>query len=347
MNDNLSRSQADTLMQQMDRQVPVNRTANPRMADIRPYVFRQEETGAASGGSIPFERLHQTMLADIRTLVFDITRQKPAVGLQPLGAKAFRDWRAQWDEPCLLYHLKLEPLGISAVVALEGSLVCGLVDLIFGGDGSPPRRARRKVFSHSEAQVAGKFMDRLLQTFNTFWADVVPVVFHRSRVESQPQFANFLPDGDDLCGYRFTLAMGGTEAGVSVLFPHAPLQELQARFLPGSATAPATGSEGWEHQIRRRLEGAQVEMVAEMACLQLTIEELISLQRGDIIPVSAPASLTVRVGDRAVFAGQMGVSQGRHAVRIDQRLAGLSAWDVPGAAAVSTGGDAPHTGEHA
>ena len=203
MDDNLSQSQADTLMQQLDRQVPVNRRDAQRMADVQPYQFRREEaTSQQADADVPFERLHQTMLADMRTLVFDITRQKPAVTLTPLGAQSFRQWREQWQEPCQLHHLKLEPLGVSAVLALESTLVCGLVDLIFGGDGSPPKRMRRKTFSHSEAQVAGKFTDRLVQTFNAHWGEIMPVNFVRQRMEVQPQFANFMPDTEMMCGFR-------------------------------------------------------------------------------------------------------------------------------------------------
>lgn len=327
MDDNLTQSQADTLMQQLDRQVPVNRRDAQRMADVQPYEFRRESSAEQqTGADVPFERLHQTMLADVRTLVFDITRQKPAVTLTPLGAQAFRQWRDQWQEPCQLHHLKLEPLGVSAVLALESELVCALVDLIFGGDGSPPKRARRKTFSHSEAQVAGKFTERLLQTFNAFWGEIMPVNFIRQRMEIQPQFANFLPDAEQLCGYRFNLTLGAVTCGVNILFPQAALLELQARFAPVVSAQGATGHEGWEHQIRRKLESAQVEMQAELATIQLTIEELLSLQRGDIIPISAPSSLTVRVGEKPVFACGFGISQGRHAVRVEQRLAGLSEW---------------------
>lgn len=327
MDENLSQSQADTLMQQLDRQVPVNRRDAQRMADVQPYQFRREEAGAQpSGGLVPFERLHQTMLADVRTLVFDITRQKPAVTLTPLGAQTFKQWREQWQEPCQLHHVKMEPLGVSLVLSLESSLVCGLVDLIFGGDGTPPKRLRRKTFSHSEAQIAGKFTDRLLQTFNAFWSDIMPVNFARQRMEVQPQFANFMTDGDLMCGFRFGLTLGTTTTGVNVLFPEAALQELQARFQPDAGGGANQGHEGWEHQIRRKLENAQVEMQAELASIQLTIEELLSLQRGDIIPISAPSALTMRVGDKPVFACGFGISQGRHAVRVEQRLAGLAEW---------------------
>lgn len=326
MNDNLTASQADTLMQQLERQVPVNRSDSPRMAHIQPYVFQPETRSPAMGQTIPFERLHQTWLADVRTLVFDITRQKPPVTLVPLHDRAFGDWRATWQEPCQLHHLTLQPLGLTVVMVFEGGLISGLVDLIFGGDGSPSRRSRRKTLSHSEIQVAGKVTERLLQMLNAGWSDIMPAVFQRQRMETQPQFANFLPDAEVLCGHRFELQFGSVRCGVDILFPSTALAELQARLLPSTVSGSPSAQAGWEHRIRRQLEGAQVEMVAELASIPLTIAELLTLQRGDIIPISAPGNLQLRVGEKPVFECGMGISQGRHAVRIDHRLAGLDAW---------------------
>jgi flagellar motor switch protein FliM len=125
-------------------------------------------------------------------------------------------------------------------------------------------------------------------------------------------------------GFKFSVAMGNGHAGVALWFPDHELQSLSHTLFPSSAQGAAPADGVWGHQIRRKLEGAQVELSAEFAEFQLSIAELISLQRGDIIPIGKPKDITAKVGDRAVFSCGFGVSQGRHAIRIEQKLTEFS-----------------------
>ena len=325
LGDYLSESQADTLMQQLQKDTPINRSHGSKPAQVKAFEFSKDTPKVGPGANLhPLERLHQTMLPEVRTALFELTRQRPTVTLETLPHSIFVDCKQQWSEPCFLYHLRMDPLGVPMVVALEGELASGLVDLIFGGDGAPLKRGKRKVFSQSEAQVAGKFMERLFALVQSAWLELMPVNLIRQRMETQPQFANFLPDTTVMSGFRFSVAMGNGHAGVALWFPDHELQSLAHSLFPAQ-TADAEAAGGvWGHQIRRKLEGAQVELSAEFAEFQLTIAELISLQRGDIIPIGKPKDITAKVGDRAVFSCGFGVSQGRHAIRVEQKLSDLS-----------------------
>ncbi len=325
LGDYLSESQADTLVQQLQQDTPINRSHGSKPAQVTPYEFSKDKpkSGQASGLH-PLERLHQTMLPEVRTALFELTRQRPTVTLESLPPTIFMDCKTAWSEPCFLYHLRMDPLGVPMVVALEGALASGLVDLIFGGDGAPLKRGKRKTFSQSEAQVGGKFMERLFAVVQASWLELMPMNLTRQRMETQPQFANFLPDTTVMSGFRFSVAMGDGHAGVALWFPDHELQSLTHTLFP-TALAGAESKDGvWGHQIRRKLEGAQVELSAEFAEFQLSIAELISLQRGDIIPIGKPKDITAKVGDRAVFSCGFGVSQGRHAIRIEQKLMDFS-----------------------
>lgn len=336
--DYLTESQADTLMQQMQSQAPINRADGARPAEVRPYEFARDEPLAdAVRTALPFDRLHQTLLPDVRTVLFELTRQRPTVSVKPLPALRFDALQATWQEPCLLYHVRLEPMGVPVIVVFDGVLIAGLVDLIFGGDGAPPKRSRRKTLSHSEAQVAGKFMDRMFNVLNTGWSDLLPLHWQRQRLESQPQFANFLAPDIEVGGYAFTVAFGDTEAALSLYYQLDGLHALD-RACGGAAQASAPGTQDadgvkaggpvWGHQIRQKLQSAELEVVAQLTEFQLTIAELISLQRGDIIPISAPREVIARIGERAVFSGGFGQSQGRCAIRIEHKLTGIHQGDA-------------------
>jgi flagellar motor switch protein FliM len=175
-------------------------------------------------------------------------------------------------------------------------------------------------------------MDRMFGVLNAGWAEVVPMQLQRQRLESQPQFANFLSEDCRVGGFEFAVTLGSHEAGLGIYYQMDMLQALESSCYPAlsrtDAGHAATGTgQAWSHQLRHKLQSAQLELVAEFAEFQLSIADLISLQKGDIIPISSPRELTARIGDRAVFACGFGLSQGRHAVRIEQKLTGLSAWD--------------------
>jgi flagellar motor switch protein FliM len=78
------------------------------------------------------------------------------------------------------------------------------------------------------------------------------------------------------------------------------------------------GSETQRQRVTTHLKGAEVEVRAFLASTTITVEDLIHLQPGDIIPTtkSVEGDLVVQVEDRNKFAGKLYQHKGMRSIRI-------------------------------
>jgi flagellar motor switch protein FliM len=64
-----------------------------------------------------------------------------------------------------------------------------------------------------------------------------------------------------------------------------------------------------------------VELSTVLGRSKITMQQLLSLQPGDILPCDFSGRATVMAEDVPVFRGTFGVSHGQQAVQIDERVA--------------------------
>jgi flagellar motor switch protein FliM len=64
-----------------------------------------------------------------------------------------------------------------------------------------------------------------------------------------------------------------------------------------------------------------VALTARIARTQVTLEQLVNLKPGDIVPCDFDGRVTVYAEDVPILRGAFGVSHGQQAVKIEQRVA--------------------------
>jgi flagellar motor switch protein FliM len=78
--------------------------------------------------------------------------------------------------------------------------------------------------------------------------------------------------------------------------------------------------ERWEHSLKEEIMNAKVELSSQLAEAQLTMRELAALKAGDIIPLDIPEMVEVFAATIPIFRGQLGVSDGNYAVKVQEWL---------------------------
>ena len=74
----------------------------------------------------------------------------------------------------------------------------------------------------------------------------------------------------------------------------------------------------WVRMLRSQLTETEVELIAPLASRMLRVDELIGIQKGDIIPIDIAEVVTATVDNIPVFDARYGVHQGRYALKIER-----------------------------
>ena len=99
--------------------------------------------------------------------------------------------------------------------------------------------------------------------------------------------------------------------------PYTAIEPIRETLFSSVNASLQSSGRGWMGALSREIQPANVDLVAELAAVELTIGELINLSRGDIIEIDSGTNAQLKVGHLPVFEGQFGEFNGHYAVRID------------------------------
>ena len=99
-----------------------------------------------------------------------------------------------------------------------------------------------------------------------------------------------------------------------------PLRPIEAlRSLPESETAPATDAV-WRDRLEQAVMQVRLPIRSVFARPELSLDKLLALKPGDIIPILMPRHVPVSISDRLFAHGSVGESNGRTAIKIESLL---------------------------
>lgn len=211
------------------------------------------------------------------------------------------------------------------VVALSPGLFSALIELTttgtLGAAGAAERRPTR-----TDAALCAGFVDCLLQQADAAapagdmpWEAWEGRFRHASSVEDA-RLLDLLLDDTRYRYYSLAFTLGGIARDMTVCFalPERP----EARATPARAPAAA---ETWQDDLSRTLMEARAEIVAVLARLTRSVDEMMVLQAGDLLrlPDNGLSGVRIESADgRFVTGARLGQYRGYLAVRLDGAPAG-------------------------
>jgi flagellar motor switch protein FliM len=102
--------------------------------------------------------------------------------------------------------------------------------------------------------------------------------------------------------------------------PYAMIEPMRELLDAGVASDRVEHDERWMQALKEEIEDAEVELSTVLGRGRITMQQLIDLQAGDILPCDFNGRATVLAEDVPIFRGTFGVSHGQQAVQIEERV---------------------------
>jgi flagellar motor switch protein FliM len=167
---------------------------------------------------------------------------------------------------------------------------------------------------------------RLVETigneFKKAWSGIYPIEVEYQRSEMQPQFANIATPSEIVVSSSFTFEFGDATGTMHLCIPYAtlePIRDVLYSSVQGDASEP---DRRWVNLLKSEIQSAEVQLVAELATTEATVEQLLALKAGDFIELDLDPIVHAKVDGVPVFDCHYGTSNGRYAIKIDRLLTG-------------------------
>jgi flagellar motor switch protein FliM len=153
---------------------------------------------------------------------------------------------------------------------------------------------------------------------------IYPVDLEYTRSEMQPQFASIATPSEIVVATNFTLEIGETTGSVHFCIPYStlePIRDILYSTIQGDSAEP---DRRWVKLLKHQIQSAEVNLIAELAHADATVEQLLSFKPGDFIELDLDPMIQAKVAGVPVFDAHYGTSNNRYAIKIDRLLTSSS-----------------------
>ena len=213
---------------------------------------------------------------------------------------------------------EITPLMTRAMFSAEPSLVLAAIELLLGGSEITEQRERR--LSDIDMALARHFFERMLAQLSVIWNDMVGLELSVVQLETHLETAQLVSVSEPTMTYTMEARFNGVSSTVVMLLPWSAIAPVADRF-GAREDVPDRGEEEIR-RVRRAVGGVDMTVRAEVASIELPIEQVLALQAGDILRLDAPAEagVTLYADKVPVHRAKPGRSGSRRAVQITERV---------------------------
>jgi flagellar motor switch protein FliM len=324
MNEVLSQDEIDQLLTAIStgeiETESVSQTQEQRKIKIydfkRPDKFSKEQIRTVSIMHETFARLTTTaMSAQLRSLV--------NVHVASVDQLTYEEFIRSIPNPTTLGIINMDPLKGSAVLEIDPAITFSIIDRLFGGKGEGTKVNRD--LSDIEQSVMENIIVRILGNLREAWSQVIDLRPRLGQIETNPQFAQIVPPTEMVVLVTLETKVGEVEGMMNFCIPYLTIEpiisKLSAQYMYSSVRSGGTTEN--LNILKERLSMIGITVSAEIGNMDLTVRDLLSLQRGDVIRLSDVRTgdpMVLKIGNREKFMCRPGVVGNKLAVQITEKL---------------------------
>ncbi len=276
-------------------------------------------------GRMPtLETINDRFMRFLQTGIYGMFRRTPQISLAPIKVRKLSDYLQTLDVPTSLNLIRLNPLRGSALCVLDARLVYAMVDNFFGGSGRQAKVDGRD-FTLTESRIIQLVLRQVLRDLQEAWSPVLALQAEFVNTETNPQFASVGAPGETMVVTSFRIELDGAGGDLQIVMPYAMLEPIRELLDIGLQGEPPARDGRWAERLRAEIEDVEVELVPVLARTTMTLEKLLNIKAGDVIPCDFDGQITLIAEGIPALRGAYCVSRGQQAIQIKERLLGTSA----------------------
>jgi len=311
----LSQQEIDALMQQASREDPSH--GKPRQRDVSVYDFRHPNR-VSKEQMRTLRTIHDRFARTFGTFLSNTLRTMVDVKVNTIDQVTYSEYTLSVSVPSSLFINDLTYLGGSCIFEVPPNLFFFLIDRLLGGSG-------KVVDSHREVtvieqKVMEKIIVRGLKELDEAWEDVTPLNPKLNSFESNPQFVQIAPASETVVVILFDVIIGERTYSLNLCIPFIALEKVMSKLNIHSYIALTQKKQTPEiaKKIQLNLNNTNVPVKVSIGQVNITIEEFLNLEAGDVITTETRTKddLPVTIGNQVKFYAKPGTRDKNRAIQI-------------------------------
>ncbi|WP_163935815.1 flagellar motor switch protein FliM [Paraferrimonas sp. SM1919] len=315
MTDLLSQDEIDALLHGVEN----IEEENVHQSNVVTYDFSSQDR-IVRGRMPTLEIVNERFARHMRISLFNMMRRTAEVSINSVQMLKFGEYVHSLFVPTSLNMVRFRPLKGTALITMEARLVFILVDNFFGGDGRFHAKIEGREFTPTERRIIQLMLKTVFEDYKDAWAPVMNVEFEYLDSEVNPAMANIVSPTEVVVVSSFHIELDGGGGDFHITMPYSMIEPIRELLDAGVQSDKQDTDLRWSSALKEEIMEVPVELSTHLLEKQLSLQEIINLKAGDIIPIEMPEHLLVKVEDLPSFRGKLGRSNENIAVKISERI---------------------------
>ncbi|MBT3348682.1 MAG: flagellar motor switch protein FliM [Thiotrichales bacterium] len=285
--------------------------------DVFSFDFTVQD-GVTRAKMPALEMIAERFAREHRVTIYNMLHKTAEIGVIGVDVINFHDFIKHLYLPTSLNLVEMKPFSGTALITFDPKLVFSIVDYYFGGLGKYAFRIEGREFTIVENRVIKIMLDKFFADMVSAWDVVESIEFNSVGAEVNPQFASIVGPLDPVAVISFSVDIEGAGGEMHLVIPYAMLDPV--RKILESEVQARSGSldQRWFDELHKDVETVEVELDCQLAEAKMTIEDVVNMEAGDIIPIDMPESALLKVDEVPVLRGSIGMHDGCKAIRVTE-----------------------------
>jgi flagellar motor switch protein FliM len=327
--DVLDQSEVDALLAAVDGGA-VSKEAAPTVfsshgkaqVDVQTYDFKRPER-VSKDQMRALEALHEGFGRNFGAAISGYLRTIIEVSVAHIEQLTYSEFIHSLPNPTCFNLLKAEQLDGQLCLEISPLIIYPIVDRLLGGSNAElfiPQRPLTQI----EQRLVQRITDRATHHLSEAWSNLTPVTFRVEDFESNPQLVQIVPPNETVVVIGFELKMGNRAGTMSLCIPYNVIEPIMGMLAAQNWFSYQRKGSQDDHlrKLTKNVSNAPVQIRAFLAQTTIRLNDLLSMQPGDLITTDKECSrdVLIQVEGKNKLLAQIGQFKGNRAVRITKVL---------------------------
>jgi flagellar motor switch protein FliM len=314
----LSQEEIDTLVKGVENNA-VDTSAGENSGVIRDFDFAAQER-IVSGRMAGLNGINERFIRTARGSFMNLLRRNVDISVLDLSTLKSGEYFSSLSAPTCINLVRMRPLLGTACIILSYKMVYLIVNFLFGGD-QPRENAKisPKEFTSMETRIIGLVLNMIFKDLQEAWKPIYKVDFEYVSLESNPQLINVISPTEIIIIEKYRFSIDGQECDLDICIPYALVEPIRSSLETGTSDSTEI-NEQWAQALREEIFDSPVEVTGNLVEKTINVKQLLQLKPDDVLPVEMSDFITLFAGGIPTFRSKFGVSQGKCAVKILERV---------------------------
>jgi len=269
-------------------------------------------------------RIHENFARLLTTFFSAQLRTYVQITVASVDQIPFEEFVRSIPNMTLINIFEVPPLDGNVLMEINPNIAYSMLDRLMGGSGSSQSNVDN--LTEIETKIMTHLFERSFDNLREAWENIVEIDPILVELEVNPQFLQMISPNETVVVISLNTIIGDTSGMINICIPHVVLEpivpNLSVRYW--MQTNKKEMSPEQMQMLESRVKQAQLPLSVELGVTDITIEDFLLMQIGDVIQLEQKIEdpLILKVGTIPKFAVQPGKLSKKLAVQIIDPLKG-------------------------